>query len=163
MRSAISEFCFIDILQLFCARNTHYMTGGTKISSEACCLYLELFCSLTVVKVQNQNPAVTTETQTEIFKMLICTRVLFCVSYRFAGSTWSLTRVTAWRTTTVNWHRCWTRTTWPPVGCSSPGLLCRTSCPSCGPCSTSCCPPSSSAAAPSSSGLTHPSPWQERG
>lgn len=33
MRSAISEFCFIDILQLFCAHNTHYMTGGTKISS----------------------------------------------------------------------------------------------------------------------------------
>ena len=80
----------------------------------------------------------------------------YASSSRSAGSTWSSTRVTVWRTTTVNSPRSSTHTTPPTTGCCWQARPCRTSCQSCGPFSISCCPPSLRLATPLSSGSTRP-------
>ena len=80
------------------------------------------------------------------------------IPFRSAGSTWSSTRATAWRTTTASWRRSWTRTTPPTTVCCWPERRCKTNFRNFGRCSTSCCPPSSAPATPSSSGSTRRSP-----
>lgn len=73
---------------------------------------------------------------------------------RYNGSTWSSTKVTAWRTTTANWRKFWIRTTSHHTVCYWPARRCRTSCLSFGRCSTSCYLQYSRAAPLSSSGST---------
>lgn len=82
--------------------------------------------------------------------------------YSCGGSSWLLTRDTAWRTTTANWPKFWTRITWLHTDYYLLVPHCRTSSLSSGHFWISCYHQSSSQSVPLSSGSMLPLLQQER-